>query len=74
MKKKAYVQSVLFTKSNWTPGTAYLWLQQHGYKTPRPDTTKRFYRYRQMEPGQFARIRNIWASRAKGVMLVTGFK
>jgi hypothetical protein len=44
------VQSVLLCKDMFTKDEAKHWIIEHGYKVSSPDTTNRYYRFRQENP------------------------
>ena len=47
------VQSVAFSREEWSVQQAKSWLKAHGYKAPRVDKTANFLRFRQLPPGGF---------------------
>jgi hypothetical protein len=49
------VQSILFEKSKWTKRDAVAWLKRHERKTPKPDSSGEYYRFRQVSPANFNR-------------------
>lgn len=52
-KKSTEVQTVLFSRAKWTPARCREWLIDHGYRAPKVDTTKDYYRYRQHPPWNY---------------------
>src|SRR5262249_26886700 len=44
------VQSLLFTRPQWTPASAKTWAHEHGYKSGKVHATERYIRLRQFEP------------------------
>lgn len=51
------IQTIVFPKSKWTLARARKWLEDHDFKDTKVDETGNSYRFRQLEPGQFNRIR-----------------
>lgn len=52
-KRSTEVQTIMFQRDRWTPARARRWLVDHGYRAPKVDTTKDFYRYRQHPPWSY---------------------
>lgn len=52
------VQSVLVPAS-WKAETALAWVEDHGFSAKKVDTTARFYRFRQQDPGKFKVLRTV---------------
>jgi len=50
MPKKSTLQSVRFSRKQWSLGEARRWLEKHGYNGGKVDTTENQYRFRQREP------------------------
>jgi len=70
--KTTRVQSVIFSKSHWTAATSKKWLGDHGYKTPKSDTTDDYYRYRQEPTFRFQKnsFRTIEFDKKRGIKAV----
>lgn len=68
------VQSVLFSRDQWTIDSAKSWLLEHGFIAPKVDVTTNFMRFRQMNPALFAQhtYRNIKPSAQDGIEFVIG--
>lgn len=66
------VQTILFSRDQWTPSKARKWLVDHGKKHPTPDITDDYLRYRQEPPEDFQRgsFRTITFSKSDGIKSV----
>jgi hypothetical protein len=53
------IQTIIFPKDRWTLARARSWLTDHDFTQDKIDETERSYRFRQLDPGQFVRIRPI---------------
>lgn len=53
------IQSVIFDSKTWDKDKAAAWLKDHDMKGGSPDETENTLRYRQEDPGKFARFRVI---------------
>jgi len=53
------IQTIIFPKTRWTLARARSWLADHDFKDEKVDETESSYRFRQLPPGQFSRIRPI---------------
>ncbi len=51
------IQTIVFPKDKWTLRRARRWLADHDFTQEKLDETENAYRFRQLPPGQFARIR-----------------
>jgi hypothetical protein len=71
-KGKSDTQSVLFDISKWTISDAKKWLREHDYTGLKVDETEGNYRFRQINPDKFKRMRTINAG--DGIKLIVGFK
>jgi hypothetical protein len=49
------IQSIIFDRALWTITKAKAWLKRHNRKSPKPDVTKNFYRFRQEPPSHFVK-------------------
>jgi hypothetical protein len=49
------VQALLFDRKKWTVPRAKKWINKNGYKHPKLHTTKNYLRFRQTDPGEFAK-------------------
>lgn len=58
-RQRSEVQSVLFSRGAWTADEARRWLATHGYRTPAPDVTEQYLRFRQRDPKQYERFATI---------------
>jgi hypothetical protein len=72
-KGRSQVQSLVLSKDTFkTVAAARKWVKDHDFKTDGLDETKDSYRFRQVNPGGFARFRV--KQLAPGVQAVIGFK
>lgn len=65
------VQTLLFSRSSFTPSSAKTWARSHGYKSGKVDVTDKYIRLRQADPGRFSRMRTITFK--PGLKAVVGF-
>lgn len=66
------VQSVMFSKSQWTPDTAKDWLLNHDHFGTSVDASGNYLRFRQITPGKCTRgsFRTVTLSIAKHIKAV----
>jgi hypothetical protein len=67
------VQSVLFSRNLWTIRNAKMWLRKHSLKTPTPDITENYYRFRQFRPDG-DRYRTIPFGQKTGIKAIIAFE
>lgn len=54
------IQTLLFPKRHWDSANACrAWMREHEFRSDKLDETENAYRFRQREPGDFARLRTI---------------
>ena len=58
-KKSMVVQSLLFSRSSWTPSKAKSWARSHGYRSGKVDVTANNIRLRQRAPASGALFRTV---------------
>lgn len=69
------VQSLLFSRAQWTPASARAWAKEHGYRTPKPDITAGTIRLRQHSPDEYqkGRLRTItFGTGGAGIKAIVG--
>jgi hypothetical protein len=67
------VQSVLIPRSKYSLEEARRWVRSHNYSvTKPPDITRTYYRFRQKDPAQYARLRT--KQLGSGIKLIVGWK
>jgi hypothetical protein len=67
------IQSVLFDKDKWTVERAKAWLKRNDLKSSKLDETEDKLRFRQKDPAQFKRFRNIKGNSSGSIQFVIGF-
>lgn len=72
------VQTIIFSKPQWTAASAKAWAAAHGFHNNKVDETDSGFRLRQMEPGTFKRMRTSTKDNAgkglpAGIAFVFGF-
>lgn len=66
------VQSLVFSRVEFSRAAAVLWAREHGFKAGKVESTKNTWRIRQLDPKLFARMRTI--SFRPGVKAVVGWQ
>lgn len=66
------VQSLLFSRPDWTEASAVAWARKHHYRASKVDITAQYVRIRQASPGSFSRLRTV--SFGRGVKAVMGWR
>jgi hypothetical protein len=67
---RSVVQSIIFDRRLWTPGTAAAWLREHGHAVTPVDVTTQHLRFRQQEPDPSAHYATRAAASSPGVQYV----
>ena len=70
--KGTVIQTIIFRKDQWSIAAAKKWLKAHKYKSPKPETTAEYHRFRQSSPVKFkaATFRTIELGKGKGIKAV----
>lgn len=74
-RKQNPIQSILIPKEGYTKGEARAWVQSQGFRAPAADEggpAAKYYRYRQLEPGEFSRLRTMKIPGGEGIKAVVG--
>src|ERR1700685_1697682 len=53
------VQSLLFSRSSWSPAKAKAWARSHGYRSAKVDVTANNIRLRQKSPSGYRTLRTV---------------
>ena len=71
-RARSHVQSLLFSRREYTPAQAKRWAQDHGYRSGKVDVTEHHVRLRQASPDSFSRLRTV--TFGQGIQAVVGFQ
>ena len=71
-KTSSKIQTLIFSKKDWTKTEAKAWAKKHGYRYSKTDEKPDTIRIRQAPPGKFKRLRTI--SLGKGIKAVAGWE
>lgn len=71
MRASQKIQTIIFSKDDWTVARARKWVTDHGFKDKGVDETSTSYRFRQFDPGQCnGSFETLTQNMPKGVRMV----